>query len=103
MSLTLTVNDTGPTLTGTVSASLVGATARVLNVKRPDGTTFTSNAAAVDAANGTWSANLAAGDLDQAGRYYTELQVTFSDSSIQTFALDANGRETYFMVRDQIA
>jgi hypothetical protein len=96
-----TVHDTA-TLTGSVGTNIAGATLEV-HVKRPDGTVVNRSAAAVDAAAGTWTSTLQAGDLDQTGYHYLEVQVTFSGGAVQSFALDAQGRETYFFVRNEYA
>lgn len=96
-----TVGDTAPALTGTVNANLAGATALV-NVARPDGTVFAHTATVTNAATGAWSMQLVAGDLSQAGVYRVEVQVTYNDGSIQTFAFDADGQANTFYVRNQI-
>ena len=102
MTATLTVGDTAPTLTGTVNNNITGATL-ALHVQRPDATVFTRTASIVNGAAGTWSAQLQSGDLTLAGAYLTELQVTYSDSTVQSFALDDRGGVTYFKVRNQMA
>lgn len=96
-----TVNDT-PTLTGSVGTSIVGATLEV-HVKRPDSTIVTRAASAVDSAAGTWTSTLQAGDLDQVGYHYLEVEVTFSSGAVQTFALDNQGQDVRFRVRDEYA
>jgi hypothetical protein len=102
MATPYTVGDTSPALTGTVSASLVGATAEV-HVSRPDNTIITHVATVTDAPNGGWSMALATGDLNQPGTYRVEVQVTFSNGKVQTFYYDALGSYGHFTVRDQIA
>lgn len=100
--LTLTSGDTAPTLTGTVSAVLTGATLSV-HIKRPDKTVLTKVGTIVDAAAGTWSTPWTVGDLAQIGSHLVEVQVTFSDARIQTFAVDGSGQRTSFQVRAQLA
>lgn len=99
--LELTVGDTAPTLTFTVNADITGATLEI-HVRRPDGTTFTRPAGVVDGPAGRGSSTLTTGNLNQAGRYYLEVQVTFSGGAIQTFRKKA-GRDVSFLVGDQIA
>lgn len=100
---TFTVADTAPTLTGTVSASLVGATV-VVHIKRPRPLTVLSKTATVtDAAAGAWSVAFATGDLAQAGLHYVEVEVTFSNGKVETFALTGAEKANTFKVRDQIA
>ena len=99
---TLTVGDTAPTITGTASANLTGATLE-LHIKRPDKTVVTKAAAIVDGAAGTWSATLGAGDLNQAGTYYTELQVTFSNGKVQSFKRGSDNALASFWVDPEYA
>jgi len=96
-----TVGDTAPTITGTVNADLSGASL-VVNVARPDGTVFTHTGTATTPLAGKWSCTLAAGDLNQAGIYRVEVQVTYSDTTVQTFAFDTDEQFNNFPVRDQI-
>lgn len=102
MTTTYTVADTAPALTGTVNANLTGATLAV-HIKKPDNTVIDAAATIVDGPTGTWSRAWAAGNLNQAGEYTVELQVTFSGGTIETFALLPNGTPSTFRVRDQIA
>lgn len=97
-----TVNDT-PTLTGTVGTSTVGAALPAVHVKRPDGTVVNRNGTWADTSAGDWTVTLQAGDLDQEGFHFLEVQVTFAGGAIQTFVLDDQGRETYFYVRNEYA
>jgi hypothetical protein len=99
--LRFTVNDTAPALSGTLSASLVGATATA-HIKRPDKTVLSKPVTITDAANGGWSVTWATGDLSVSGTYYVEIQVTFSDTTVQTFAYDAQG-VAQFYVRNEYA
>lgn len=91
-----TVGDTAPALTGTVNTSIVGATLAA-HIRKPDRTVLTKTPTATDAANGAWSASWAVSDLDQAGWWDVEVQVTFSGGTIQTF-----GPEQFY-VQPQIA
>lgn len=102
MATPYTVGDTAPALTGTVSASLVGASVEI-HIARPDSSTISRAGTVTNAATGGWSLALAAGDLTIPGTYRVEVQVTFSGGSIQTFAFDGNGQSITFPVRDQIA
>jgi hypothetical protein len=102
MSLELTVGDTAPTLTGTVSADLTGSSIEV-HIRKPDGTAVTRAGTIVSPSGGTWSLALVAGDLSLPGLHRIEVQVTFSGGAIQTFADDTSGAGVTFLVRDQIA
>ena len=93
---TFTVGDTAPALTGTVNADLTGASVEV-HLRKPDGTTLTKAATITDAATGAWSTPWAADDLDTAGVWEAEAQVTYSDSTVQTFG------PVRFVVQPQIA
>lgn len=99
---TLTVGDTGPALTGTLNANLTGATV-VVHIKRPDRTVVIKTATVTDALTGAWSIAWSAGDLSQAGAYTVEVQVTFSNFTIQTFGTDKRGGAVLFFVRGEIA
>lgn len=85
-----TVGDTAPDLTGTLTSNgapvnLTGATLAV-HVRKPDKTTvITLTGALVDAPAGKWSAPWGATDLNQAGTYTVEVQVTYSGGKVQTF------------------
>ena len=101
MSLTLTTGDTRPALTGqaldgTTPANLTGATG-ALHIRRNDGTVLNVAAAWVTPDEGRWSYTWQAGDLNVAGTWTVELQVTYADTGIQTFG------PVSFTVRDQIA
>lgn len=102
MATPYTVGDTAPAITGTVSADLTNATVEV-HVQRPDTTVFSRAGTVTSApAPGAWSLTLIAGDLTLAGVYRVEVQVTFSNGKIQTFAFDDDGSSNTFTVRDQI-
>lgn len=103
-SLWLTVGDT-PVLSGKINAATVGASAQV-HIKPPTGSVVNRAATTLDDnGDGTssWSLALIDGDVAVVGEYQIEVEVTFSDSSVQTFALDANGRQSAFRVRAAIA
>ena len=81
---TFTTGDTAPALTGTVNANLTGAAVE-LHLRKPDGTTLTKTAQVTDPATGAWSYAWQVGDLDAAGVWEVEAQVTYSDATVQTF------------------
>jgi hypothetical protein len=101
MTLKLTSGDTSPALTGTVSADLTGAAA-VVHIKRPDRSVFTKAVTVTDAATGAWLVEWVDGDLTQVGTHMVEVQVTFSNNAIQTFAINEQGQRNTFVVREQI-
>jgi hypothetical protein len=105
MSLELTVGDSAPTLTGHVNADLTAATLEV-HILKPDGAIINRARSVVGAATeGNWSLALIAGDLSVPGRYFVEVQVTFSGPKIQTFRKDPDetGIRAWFNVEPQIA
>lgn len=88
---TIKRNDTSPVYQATLkdgdgdAVSLSGATVR-FHMNAKDGSSKVDAAATVVNASGgivkyTWQA----GDTDTAGRYRVEWEVTFSDSSVETF------------------
>jgi hypothetical protein len=91
-----TIGDT-PILTGNLAADIDGA-ALVVNVRRPDGTVFASDSAeVVDGNAGAWSAEFDAADLDMMeGWHDLEVRVTYSDTTVQTFAVDADESQLGF-------
>lgn len=97
-----TVADTAPLLTGTVGASLVGATARV-HIRRSDGTVINQPVTIIDPAAGTWSYAWAVDDLNGRGAWPVEVEVTFSNGKVQTFYQADGDTAAYIKVRDQIA
>jgi len=99
---TLTQGDTAPALTGTVNADLTGA-AVVVHVKLPDKTVLSRVATITDAATGAWSIAWNVGDLDLPGSCLVEVEVTYSDQRVQTFALSEAGANVGFRVRPEIA
>lgn len=110
--MSLTVGDTAPVMTGRLTKKqdngtylpvlLTGATLEV-HFRRPDNTVVSRAASIVSGVDGTWSMPLEDGDLTDGGDYELEVQVTYADSSIQTFAQDTDGRDVAFEVRRQIA
>lgn len=103
--MALTKGDTSPDLTGTCStelngvvtvANITGATL-ALHIKKPSGTVLTKVGTIVSGVAGTWSYTWVAGDLDEAGVYEVENQVTYSNGRIQTFGPDK------VAVQDQLA
>jgi len=86
---TFTTGDTSPALTGTCTSNgaavnITGATL-ALHLRKPSGTTVTKVASIVSGPAGTWSYTWVTGDLDEAGTWRVEVQVTFSGGAIQTF------------------
>lgn len=82
-------NDTSPALTGTcksngIPANISGSTLE-LHLKKPSGTVLTKTGTLVDGTNGTWSYQWITGDLNEAGSWWGEPQVTYSNGRIQTF------------------
>lgn len=98
-----TVGDTGPDVTGNVSANLTGATSVTAHIRRPDGSTFSRTAQPGGGVDGAWSMPLQTGDLTTGGLYYVELEVVFGNGKTQTFADTGEGLPAYFPVRDQYA
>lgn len=96
-SAVFTVGDTGPSLEGDVNASLVGASVQ-LHIRKPSGEVLSPAATITgDGSAGTWTYEWTAGDLDEAGTWAVEAQVTFGGGAVQTF-----GPNT-FRVQPQIA
>lgn len=86
---TFTTGDTAPDLTGTCTSSgtavnLTGATL-ALHLKKPSGASVTKAGTIVSPTAGTWSYTWVTGDLDEAGKWTVEVQVTYSNGRIQTF------------------
>lgn len=99
MTLELVQNDTSPVLTYTLSADLTGATAEA-HIKRPDKTVFVRPVTLVDAAAGQVSFGFTDGDLALAGLHYVEVQVTYSNTEIQTFFKDGRRRQMFLVTRE---
>src|SRR4051812_18913787 len=91
-----TVGDTSPALTGSVNADVTGASIE-LHLKKPGGQVITKDATIVSATTGTWKCEWAEGDIDEAGPWEVEAQVTFVGPKVQTFGPSS------FYVRRQIA
>lgn len=90
---TFTTGDTSPDITGTCTtevggvttpANITGATL-ALHFRKPSGATVTKAGVIVNGTAGTWSYTWVAGDLDEAGPWWVEVQVTYSGGRIQTF------------------
>lgn len=103
--MSFTVGDTAPALTGTCSnrtgttltaANLTGATL-ALHIRKPSGTVLTKTPVVVSAAAGTWSYTWQAAELSEDGVWSVEVQVTYSDTTVQTFGPEP------FAVLEQIA
>ena len=86
--LTLTQNDTAPTLEMSVNANLTGATV-VAHFRKPDGTlvdkAVTVGPVDPDAPSSALTMPWETGDLALTSRHLVEVQVTYSDGKIQTF------------------
>lgn len=85
-------NDTSPSIQRTLldasgtAITLSGATVRFHMRSRADGSTKTDEAATiVDAGNGIVKYDWVAGDTDTAGTYDAEFEVTYADTTIETF------------------
>jgi hypothetical protein len=90
------VNDT-TALTGSVNANVTGATLE-LHLKKPDGTVVDKTPTVTNALTGAWtSGKFAAGEIDIAGLWYVEVEVTYSGGAVQTFG------PARWRVGDQIA
>lgn len=94
---TLATGDMAPDFTLKLNAVLTGASAVVL-IKRPDQTVVTRTATLTDAAAGELSITWQAGDLAQAGTYYAQVKVTYSNGKPQTFVIDDKGQSLTFQV-----
>lgn len=98
--MSLTVGDSRPALSGFatsggVGVDLTGCTLR-LHLSPPSGSVLDVAAIAVGI-EGCWAYIWQPNDIDEAGTWAVELQVTFADGGVQTF-----GPAT-FTVREQIA
>lgn len=102
MSLLISTGDAG-TIEGQLAADLTGATV-LAHLQRHNGEAFTKECTITDPAEGAWSFAYTAEDFDTAGYYRLELEVTYSNGEVQTFAKETNGRnDLVIRVRDQIA
>lgn len=102
---TWTVGDTARDLSGRVtstvgtvtsSVDLSSATTVEAHIARPDHTIITRDATHTGT-DGSWSVPWSTGDLTMKGTYEVEIQVTWGDGKIETFA------GAYIGVRKQIA
>ena len=91
MAFNIKQNDTSPSLGATLKdaqltpINLVGSTVK-FHMKSSDGVVKVNQSMVVtDAINGVVQYNWVTGDTDTVGTYYIEFQVTYSDSSIETF------------------
>lgn len=91
MAFTIKQNDTSPAIQATLqdyagnAISLIGATAR-FHMKSIDGlVVIDAPMTIVNASNGTVLYSWQTSDTNVAGTYYAEFEVTYSDTSIETF------------------
>jgi hypothetical protein len=103
MAFTIKQNDTSPSLqviledSASVAIPIVGASVK-LHMKSLDGVIKINEAMTItDADNGVVQYDWQTGDTDTVGIYYVEFQVTYSDSSIETFP--NSGNEVVSVVR----
>ena len=104
MAFSIKQNDTSPALQATLkdtsltAVDLTGATVR-LHMNSIEGTSKIDAAMAVtNALGGVVQYDWQAGDTDTVGTYYVEFQVTFPDSSVETFP--NNGNKVVSIVRE---
>lgn len=100
--LTITTGDSGA-IEGTIDADLTGATAVQVHLKHSLGGVLSKPATVGDPTKGEWSIPYAKGDITAAGICYVEIEVTFSSTDVQTFALDDDDHEMQFLVREEYA
>lgn len=90
------VHDTAP-LTGKVNANITGATLELHFIK-PDGVVVTKTPTVTDALTGAWRQTFGPNDVDVAGLWYVEAQVTYAGGAgVQTFG------PTRWRIEDEIA
>ena len=104
MAFSIKQNDTSPALQATLkdtslaAVDLTGATVR-FHMNSIEGTSKIDAVMAVtDALGGVVQYDWQAGDTDTFGTYYVECQVTFPDSSVETFP--NNGNKVVSIVRE---
>lgn len=104
MAFSIKQNDTSPSILATlkdassVPVNITAATVR-LHMKSLDGSLkVDSNMTVINAAGGLVRYDWLAGDTDTVGTYKVEFQVTYTDSSIETFP--NNGNEVINVVRE---
>jgi hypothetical protein len=86
----LYTTDQAPDLTGTVTsngigANCTGAAAPQLRIKKPSATVLLKTGTWVDASTGKWSYSWTPTDLDEAGTWWVQPRVTYSNGKPQTF------------------
>ena len=92
MAFRIKTNDTSPSLVVTLTdyagnkVNLTGATAR-FHMKKYGASSLKVDAAATvsSALNGKVTYDWSASDTDTAGTYYGEIEITYSDSKVETF------------------
>lgn len=91
MAFSIKQNDTSPALQATLkdasltAINLTGASVR-FHMKSVDGTVKVDEAMTItNASGGIVQYNWQTGDTDTVGTYYVEFEVTYADSSIETF------------------
>lgn len=96
MAFNIKQNDTSPSLQATLkdasltAINLAGASVQ-FHMKAVDGTLKVDAAmTVVDAANGVVQYNWQAGDTDTVGAYYAEFEVTYADTTVETFPNNGN-------------
>lgn len=100
-------NDTGPNLRATLTdgtgavVNIAGASVQ-FHMRDISGGTPKVDAAAtiIDGANGVVEYRWQAGDTDTVGRYLGEFEVTYVDSTVETFPNDTN---FLILIRDDLA
>lgn len=96
MAFSIKQNDTSPSLQATLKdatltpVNLAGATV-MFHMKSVDGTIKVDQQMTItNASGGVVQYDWQAGDTDTVGTYYVEFEVTYSDSSIETFPNNGN-------------
>ena len=104
MAFSIKQNDTSPSLQATLKDSaqtpvdLTGATV-MFHMKSVDGTIKVDRQMTVtNAAGGVVQYDWQSGDTDTVGTYYVEFEVTYADSSVETFP--NNGNRAVSVVRE---
>jgi 5-hydroxyisourate hydrolase-like protein (transthyretin family) len=98
-------NDTSPSLQATLkdasgsAINLSGASVQI-HMEAVDGTLKVNKTMTVtDQVNGIVEYDWVSGDTDTAGTYYVEFQVTYSDSTIETFP---NNNKEVIIIRPEL-
>ncbi len=89
MSFNLVVGDTVPAMDIDVGKDTSTAGSVQLRWVKPDGSEFLSNLTVVDAAEGTYLMEWAAGDTDLIGPYFGDVVIT-TGSDIETYPADGS-------------